>query len=124
MTKDTPPKITVEWEPITEGVQLSLMESLSAGRVFNLNLMDVSELARDMEEARMLARGYELVEDTAISIEDKWIIKVMGNDFRVASTLIEARSKYDGVWVCLQDNEGREIVLPSEELVTAYRPIE
>jgi hypothetical protein len=118
VTKDTPPRTEVAWEPIAEGIILGL-----DAEEFKLNLNDVVELAHDMEEARMLARGYDKVEGPVISLEDKWIIKVGGNDFRIASTFIEARSKYEGVWVCLQDNEGQEVILPSEQLITAYRPV-
>jgi hypothetical protein len=126
MTKHTPPGVKSEWEPTIEGVMLYLTErGLNLDPVsFELSLQDVIELWQDMEEARMLARGYEKVECEVHLVEDKWIIKVMGNDFRVANTFIELHSKHEGVWYCLQDHEGREIVWPATDLVTGYRPVE
>lgn len=119
MTEHTPPKSQIFWGPITEGIALDIDD-----QQFKLNLPDVVELWKDMEEARMQARGYEKIEEPVHLILDKDIIKVMGNDFRVASTFIELHSKYAGVWYCLQDDQGREIIWPAEDLVTAYRPVE
>ena len=126
MTEHTPVGTSVDWEPTQEGVRLYMRPRNHEGEgvPYELSLPEVVELWNDAEEARMLARGYELVPDVRlIEVEDKWIVKVMGNDFRVASTFLEARSQYEGVWCALQDGEGREIVWPSEDLVTAYRPI-
>jgi hypothetical protein len=90
---------------------------------FKLNMNDVRELRDDMMEAYMNSRGYEKAEVELGDIEDGWIVYLFDNQFRVASTFLEARSKYAGEWTCLQDSEGREVVFPSADLVTAWKPI-
>lgn len=124
MTAHTPPTLGVSWEPVVEGLKL-YMGDPQYGEVFTLNMQDVRELMYDMEEALMLARGYTKHANIEVcDVPDTWIVRVMGNDFRVASTFVEAHSKYEGAWYCLQDSEGREIVWPATDLVTAYEPVE
>jgi hypothetical protein len=91
VTKDTPPSTQVAWEPITEGILLG-MDS----EEFKLNMNDVRELRDDMMEAYMNSRGYEKAEVELGDIEDGWIVYLFDNQFRVASTFLEARSKYAG----------------------------
>lgn len=127
MTKDTPPTVEVSWEPITEGIRLYVGDSRyeHTQQSYDMPLTSVRELMYDMEEAVMLSRGYEKVADIEVyDVPDTWIVRVMGNDFRIASTFVEAHHGRGGAWYCLQDNEGRELVWPAEDLVTAYRPVE
>lgn len=118
MTKDTPPMIATEWEPITEGIKLYL-KSRGMADVYKLPMTTVRELRDDLEEALWLSRGYKKVECYWKDIMDDDRFTVVKYDFVVASVMEELA----GWWVA-QSRDGEEVRLYGDELVTIWRSIE
>lgn len=120
MTLNTPPKVEIGWEPVTEGVQLFL-ESGNPNNAFSgtLPMSSVMELRDDMEEALQLARRMEKVDCMASEVLQYDKVYIAGNVLMVSDVL----SSREGT--TLQFGEGyTEVTMPSDQQITVYRGIE
>jgi hypothetical protein len=123
MKSDSFPMIPIAWEPNPRGVVLEFSKYKGANAV-NLNMVCVRELRDDMEEADMLAKGFEKVDLMMAEIEPGDQIRVLGDNYTVQNIL----SHGDLDWVIQFEpntwHEGHfEVTLPYDKQVTVYRPI-
>ena len=115
MTDKGIPLKGIGWEPTTEGVQLSIGPDFEV----ELNLIEVRELAADMQEAAMLSRRVERLDIMADDVEQHDKIYVAGNVLSVS----DVQAGRDGTVLQFGDAE-TELVIPDDQQITVYRSIE
>lgn len=123
MTEQTPPKVSIEWEPIPEGIILNLDVPVAGKFACQMPMSSVNELRADMEEASYLASGYEKIECQVSEIDDGDRIRLMGNTYTVLNLLQAPQG-----WVIQFEPHSwtetlYELVLDGDETVTVWRPV-
>ena len=83
MTKNTLPRLNPSWMPVSEGVDLMV-----ENRSFKMPMSDVRELRDDMEEAVMLARGYDKLEDEVQNADAGDVFWLFGYYVQIRDTLL------------------------------------
>lgn len=118
----TVPPVEIEWDPIPEGVMISL-KAESGPFAFQANMRCVRELRDDMEEANFLARGFEKIETFVADIEPGDQLRILGDTFTTTNTL----RGHDGWVVQFEPNEHYdavcELTLPHDMQVTVFRSV-
>lgn len=110
----------IAWEPSATGIELDLRQG-DRGQLFDLRMDLVRELRDDMEEAAMLARGYEKVETFVEDLHDGMLMRVMGNTYEITNLLTHGQKQWCVQFVPHEYHEGFfELILPYDLQVTAY----
>lgn len=121
---DAPPlPLKVEWEPIAEGISLTLGYASSTKYEWLATMQSVRELRDDMEEASMLARGLEPMDIFVMEINDEDWLKILGDTYRVTSTLEQGDSWVIQFALNSHTTTTAELILPPDLQVTVWRPV-
>lgn len=103
----------IEWIPTAEGTRLEL-----DGKVFDLSIDSTKELAEDMEEAYMLARGHEKLRIKSAEVEPHDKVYFLGRVVAVTDVLTDRRG------VVLQTHNELEFTVAAEATITVWRRIQ
>lgn len=124
MTDKTPAAVIIEWEPITEGIELFLRVPHWKGTVpYRMPMMSVRELRDDMEEAIMLGRGCEKVECFAHEVQQYDKVYIAGH-VRMVSDVLASEGSAGPETVLQFGSHFTEVAVPSDDVLTVWRPVE
>lgn len=119
LTKDTPPKVEIVWDAIPEGIILELSVPVAGSFTAQMPMISVQELADDMEEAKMMARGCERLEVLAKDVQQYDKMYIAADVVSVSDVLLSG----EGTVLQFGDSYA-ELTVDSDRQMTVYRAIE
>lgn len=109
----------MEWDPIPEGVIVAFDVPVAGSFSMQLPMTSVREFRDDMEEAYMLSRGNHKLEVMASHVLQYDKVYVAGNVLMVSDVLSDSQ----GTVLQFGDHQ-TEMLVPSDQQITVWRPVE